>query len=120
MEAKIIPVRESDRPVAPPSASVGWEDRPLRRQEALLEFVVAAGWGGTTAKRLARLTLGEPEFPAKENARLSAIYRDLHELNRQGKVVCVSSSRPMEWAASGAHPSTAAGSEGDAKKKTHV
>jgi len=112
MRSKILPVRDSDRTVPRSAAFELRQDRPLRRQAALLEFVLAAGWRGTTAKRLARLTLGEPEFPAKENARLSAIYRDLHELKRQGKVR-VSSSRPMTWTAAEAQPLTAAGSEKD-------
>ena len=110
MRSKILPVRHSDRTVPRSAAFELREDLPLRRQAALLDFVLAAGWRGTTAKRLAKITLGEPEFPAKENARLSAIYRDLHELKRQDKVVRLSSSRPMKWAAAGAQPSTAAGS----------
>ena len=71
------------------------------RQAALLELIEAAGWQGITAKRLARATLGEPEFPTKESVRLTVIYRDLHELERKGKVVRLGSSRPWEWAAAG-------------------
>jgi len=67
-----------------------------------LELLVAAGWRGATAKRLAKMTFGEPEFPFRQNVRLSAIYRDLHELERQGKVERLPSSRPREWIVAGA------------------
>jgi len=104
MESKILPHHDTHRTVtSSPSCATG-EDPHARRQAALLEFLVAAGWRGATAKRLARMTFGEPEFPVRQNVRLSAIYRDLHELARQGKVECLSSSRPMEWIAAGARP----------------
>jgi hypothetical protein len=99
----MMPFPESDRTAGSLPAYESWKDHHPR-QAALLEFVVAAGWRGATAKRLARVTFGEPEFPAREKARLSATYRDLRELERQGKVVRVSSSRPMEWVAAGARP----------------